>query len=184
VERRRLTHAAELTERRREAQVYRKILVALDGSDAARAAFVFASDWARHFDSELWFIQLTEESHGPRRDIVTDVRRRGRQRANHFAVSGVTRGRRNQQLVRGIAGAASTFGADMIIVGLEGRRLGRAHFAESVREQLTAATSVPVLVAPKHCVARIPAAERHQSAIALGPAPSGSVLAGAAMAHV
>ena len=164
--------------------MYRKILVALDGSDAARAAFVFASDWARHFDSELWFIQLTEESHGPRRDIVTDVSRRGRQRANHFAVSGVTRGRRNQQLVSGIAEAASTFGADMIIVGLEGRRLGRARFAESVREQLTAATNVPVLVAPKHCMARIPAAERHQSAIALGPAPSGSVLADAAMAHV
>jgi nucleotide-binding universal stress UspA family protein len=184
VGRRRLTHAAELTERRREAQVYRKILVALDGSDAARAAFVFASDWARHFGAELWFIQLTEESHGPRREIVTDVSRRGRQAANHFAVSGVTRGRRNQQLVRGIAEAASTFGADMIIVGLEGRRLGRARFAESVRERLMAATNVPVLIAPKHCVARIPAAERHQSAIALGPAPSGSVLAGAAMAHV
>jgi len=184
VERRRLTHAAELTERRREAQVYRKILVALDGSEAARAAFVFANDWARHFGSELWFIQLTEESHGPRREIVTDIGRRGRQRANHFAVSGVTRGRRNQQLVSGIAEAAATFGADMIIVGLEGRRLGRARFAESVREQLTAATNVPVLVAPKHCVARVPAAERHRSAIALGPAPGGSLRAGAAMADV
>jgi nucleotide-binding universal stress UspA family protein len=173
-----------LAERRREAQVYRKILVALDASDAARAAFVFAHDWARHFDSQLWFIQLTEESHGPRREIVTDVRRRGRQRANHFAVSGVTRGQRNQQLVSGIAEAASTFGADMIIVGLEGRRLGRARFTGSVREQLMAATDVPVLVAPKHCVARIPAAKGHSSAIALGPAPSASVLAGAAMAHV
>lgn len=184
MERRRITHPAELTERRREAQVYRKILVALDGSEAARAAFVFANEWARHFDSELWFIQLTEESHGPRREIVTDVGRRGRQRANHFAVSGVTRAKRNQQLVSGIAEAASTFGADMIIVGLEGRRLGRARFAESVREQLTAATDIPVLVAPKHCVSRIPATAHHPGAIALGPAPSGSVLAGAAMAHV
>src|ERR1700753_3302476 len=61
VERRSITHQAESTEPRREAPVYRKILVALDGSDAARAAFVFASDWARHFDSELWFIQLTQE---------------------------------------------------------------------------------------------------------------------------
>ncbi len=184
MERRRITHRAEWVQPRREAQVYRKILVALDGSDAARAAFVFASDWARHFDSELWFIQLTEESHRPRGDIVTDVSRRGRQRANHFAVSGATRGRRNQQLVSGIAEAASTFGADLIIVGLEGRRLGRARFAESVREQLTAATTVPVLVAPKHCVARIPAEERQDSAIALGPVPSGSVLMGTVMAHV
>jgi nucleotide-binding universal stress UspA family protein len=150
--------------------VYRKILVALDGSDAARAAFVFASDWARHFDSELWFIQLTEESHRRRSQIVTDVSRRGRQRANHFAVSGATRGQRNQQLVSGIAEAASTFAADMIIVGLEGRRLGRARFAESVREQLTAATRVPVLLAPKRCVTRIPAGAVPERAIALGPA--------------
>jgi nucleotide-binding universal stress UspA family protein len=184
VERRSITHQAESTEPRREAQVYRKILVALDASDAARAAFVFANDWARHFDSELWFIQLTEESHRARRDIVTDVGRRGRQRANHFAVSGATRGQRDQQLVSGIAEAAMTFGADLIIVGLEGRRLRRARFAESVREQLTAATDVPVLVAPKRCVVRIPAPERQGGAIALGPAPSSSVLAGAAMAHV
>ena len=43
---------------------------------------------------------------------------------------------------------------------------------------------VPVLLAPKRCVTRIPAAERHESAIALGPAPAGSVLAGAGVAHV
>jgi nucleotide-binding universal stress UspA family protein len=184
MERRRITHPANWAEPWREAQVYRKILVALDDSDAARAAFVFASDWARHFDSQLWFIQLTQETYRRRGEIVTDVSRRGRQRANHFTVSGATRGQRNHQLVSGIAEAASTFGADLIIVGLERRRLGRARFAESVREQLTAATEVPVLLAPKRCVTRIPAAERHESAIALGPAPARSVLAGAGVAHV
>lgn len=164
--------------------MYRKILVALDGSDAARAGFVFASDWARHFDSVLWFIQLTDESHRPRREIVTDVSRRGRQRANHFSVSGATQGQRNQQLVSGIAEAALTFGADMIIVGLDARRLGRARFAGSVREQLTAATNVPVLMAPKHCVVRIPTGERPESAIALGPAPRGPVRTDTVPAHV
>jgi len=133
VERRRTTHPGEWFQARREAQVYRKILVALDGSDAARAAFVFASDWARHFDSVLWFIQLTDESHGTRREIVTDVSRRGRQVANHFSVRGATRGQRNQQLVSGIAEAALTFGADMIIVPPSGpsplrpERAGAAH---------------------------------------------------------
>ena len=39
-----------------EADVFRRIL---DGSDAARAAFVFVSDWARQFDSQVWFVQLT-----------------------------------------------------------------------------------------------------------------------------
>jgi len=184
VERRRTTHPGEWFQARREAQVYRKILVALDGSDAARAAFVFASDWARHFDSVLWFIQLTDESHGTRREIVTDVSRRGRQVANHFSVRGATRGQRNQQLVSGIAEAALTFGADMIIVGLDGRRLGRARFAQSVREQLTAATNVPVLMAPKHCVARIPAGAHRQSAIALGPASCGPEQTDPLLAHV
>jgi nucleotide-binding universal stress UspA family protein len=152
--------------------VFRRILVALDGSDAARAAFVFANDWARHFDSELWFIQLTDESHRRRREIVTDVSRRGRRRANHFSVSGATRGLRNQQLVSGIAEAASTFGADMIIVGLDGRRLGRTRFSESVREQLTSATNVPVLMAPKHCASPAPERAHQKRAIALGPVPS------------
>ena len=68
--------------------MFRKILVALDGSDAARAAFVFAGDWARQFGSKMWFIQLTEESSGRRCEIVTDVSRRGRQMANQFTVSG------------------------------------------------------------------------------------------------
>jgi len=165
--------------------VFRKVLVALDGSDAARAAFVFASDWARSFDSQLWFIQLTHEAHRARRDIVTDIGRRGRQRANQFAVSGVTRGQRNQQLVSGIVEAADTFGADLIIVGLDGRRLGRARLAESVRAQLTAATDVPVLVAPKPCVTRrTPVADRPERIIALGPGPSEQVKVDAALAHV
>jgi nucleotide-binding universal stress UspA family protein len=172
VDRRRITHPAEWIEPRREAQVFRRILVALDGSDAARAAFVFAGDWARHFDSQLWFIQLSDESHRRRREIVTDIGERGRQRANHFSVSGATRGQRNQQLVSGIAEAALTFGADMIIVGLDGRRLGRTRFSESVREQLTAATNVPVLMAPKHCAGPTAEEAPRQSAIALGPVPS------------
>ena len=46
--------------------MFRRILVVLDGSDDARAAFVFATDWSRHFDSQLWFIQLTQESHRAR----------------------------------------------------------------------------------------------------------------------
>ena len=62
-----------------ETPAFRRILVALDNSQAARAAFVFASDWARHFHSQLWFIQLAAEAHGTRRDIVTDVGQRGRQ---------------------------------------------------------------------------------------------------------
>jgi hypothetical protein len=49
-------------------------LVALDGTDVVRAAFVLAGEWARQFGSQMWFIQLMEESsrrrcadHGSRR---------------------------------------------------------------------------------------------------------------------
>ena len=58
--------------------MFKRILVALDSSEAARAAFVFVSDWARQFDAQVWFIQLTDESSSRRCEIVTDVSRRGR----------------------------------------------------------------------------------------------------------
>jgi K+-sensing histidine kinase KdpD len=164
--------------------VFRKILVALDASEAARAAFVFAGDWAQQFGSQMWFIQLTEESSRRRCEIVTDVGRRGRQMANQFSVSGATRAQRNQQLVHGIAEAVLTSGADLIIVGLDPRRLARSRFTHSVREQLTAATNVPVLIAPKRSVVRIPATERPDRAIALGPVSSVPAQAGAVLTHV
>jgi nucleotide-binding universal stress UspA family protein len=129
--------------------VFRRILVAIDGSDAARSAFVFVSDWARQFDAHVWFIQLTDESARRRCDLVTDVGQRGRQLANHFSVSGATRGSRNHQLVSAIAEAVGSFQADVVVLGFDSRRIGQRRFSRSVREQLTAATNVPVMVAPR-----------------------------------
>ncbi len=163
--------------------VFRRILVALDGSDDARAAFVFVSNVARHFDAQVWFIQLTDESSRRRCEIVTDVGQRGRRVANQFSVSGATRGARNQQLASGIAEAAQTYGADLIVLGLDRRRVTRHGFGSSVREQLTAATNVPVLMAPKRATTRVPVATRRDVVIALGPAPR-PVMAGAGLAHV
>jgi nucleotide-binding universal stress UspA family protein len=155
--------------------MFRRILVAIDGSDAARAAFVFATDWARHFDGRVWFIQLAEESHSRRCTLRTDVARRGRQLANSFSVSGATRKARNLQVVSAIVGAAETYQADLIVLGFDRRRVARDRFNRGVREQLTAATDLPVLVAPPQCApSRVAArAEAHSSArppIALGPA--------------
>jgi nucleotide-binding universal stress UspA family protein len=164
--------------------LFRRILVALDGSQDARAAFVFVSDWTRNFDARVWFIQLTDESTRRRCEIVTDVGRRGRHVANHFAVSGATRGARDQQLVSGIADAAETFGADLIVVGIDRHRLVRNRFSRDVREQLTAATNLPVLMAPKPSTVRVPATETRDRAIALGPALAAPVRASATLAHV
>jgi nucleotide-binding universal stress UspA family protein len=153
--------------------VFRRILVAIDGSDAARAAFVFVSDWAKEFDARVWFIQLTEESSSRRCEIVTDVSRGGRQLANHFSVTGATRGVRNQRLVSGIAEAAQTFRADLIVLGFDPGRVAHQRFSRSVREQLTEATDVPVLIAPRRVAkVRRPADVPIRQAIPLGP-PTG-----------
>jgi len=128
--------------------VFRRILVAIDGSDAARAAFVFAGDWARLFDAQLWFIQLTEETSRRRCEMVTDVSRSGRKLANQFTVSGATRGARNRRLVSGIAEAAETFRADLIVLGFDPGRVAHERFTRSVREQLAEATDVPVVITP------------------------------------
>jgi hypothetical protein len=163
------------------AEVFRRVLVAIDESSAARAAFVFVSDLARQFDAQVWFIQLTDESGRRRCGIATDVGRRGRQVANHFSVSGATLGARDHQMVGGIAEAAQAFRADLIVLGFDPGRVARRRFRRSVREQLTKATSVPVLIAPR----RVPTvhqgagdARRHgthdpvRNAIPLGPAGS------------
>jgi hypothetical protein len=164
--------------------VFRRILVALDGSEDARAAFVFVSDWARQFDAKVWFIQLAEESARRRCEMVTDVPQRGRQMANHFTVSGATRGVRNQALVSGISEAAATFGADLIVVGLDRHRLAHSGLTRNVREQLTAATNVPVMMAPKRSVVRVPVTARRERAIPLGPGRGAPVMAVATLAHV
>jgi nucleotide-binding universal stress UspA family protein len=101
--------------------MFRRILVAVDGSDAARSAFVFVTDWARQFDARLWFVQLAEES---------DTRRR------------------NLQLASAIADAAQSYRADLIVLGVDSRRIARHRLGRGVREHLTAATDLPVLVAP------------------------------------
>ena len=57
-------------------------------------------------------------------------------------------GARNDAVVHAIAEAASAFGADVVVLGCDRRRLSRHRLAHSLREQLARATELPVLVAP------------------------------------
>jgi hypothetical protein len=155
--------------------MFRRILVAMDRSDAARSAFVFVTDWARQFEARTWFIQLAEESQTRRCTVRTDVAARGRQLANSFSVSGATRNARNLQLVSAIAEAAQVYRADLIVLGFDPGRIERHRLGRGVREQLTAATEIPVLVAPSlrspsRAAARIDAHSSPRHPIALGPA--------------
>ncbi len=53
----------------------------------------------------------------------------------------------NGAVVREVADAARDFGADVIVLGCAHRRLARHRLAHSLRERLTRATDLPVLVA-------------------------------------
>lgn len=68
-------------------------------------------------------------------------------------------GARNGDVVREIARAADAFGADVIVLGFDHRRLARHRLSHSLRERLTRATELPVLVVPV-VPGVVPAAER------------------------
>ena len=134
----------------------------------------------RQFGAAVWFIQLTDESTTRHGETVTDVPLRGRKLANTFTVSGPTRAIRDWQVVSGIAEAVDTFRADLVVLGFGRRRVGRHRSSNSIREQLSVLTDVPVMVAPRRPVlpvVRVPhPTPRHEPvgipAIALGPAAS------------
>jgi hypothetical protein len=150
--------------------MFRRILVVLDDSDAARAAFVFATDWVRQIGAEVWFIVLTDESSRRKCELISDVRHCGRLPSNSFTVSGATRRARNFQLASGIADAAGAYRADLIVLGLDPQRLTRQRFTKGVRELLAGATDLPVLLAPqKSRPTRVPASRKALAPIALGP---------------
>ena len=93
---------------------FQRLLVAVDGTDAAAAADAVAADWAQSFGGEVRRMELP--------------------------------GARNDAVVREIAEAASAFRADVIVLGCDRRRLSRHRLVHSLRERLTRATELPVLV--------------------------------------
>ncbi len=152
--------------------MFRRILVAMDNSEAARSAFVLAAEWSRSFDTKVWFIQLAGESQQRHCGVVTDVQQGGRRVANTFSVCGATQRARNQQLVSAIAEAAATYRADALVVGFDHRRMTHGRFHRSLRDQLTEATNIPVMVPPRLAGHHAPApSQPPRPAIALGPAP-------------
>ena len=109
----------------------------------------------------------------------------GRRAANTFSVSGATLRARNQQLVSAIAEAAATYRADVLVVGFDQQRMTQGRFHRSLREQLTEATNVPVIVPPRVAGHRAPTPTPSRPAIELGPAPGVRVPdAARALAHV
>ena len=125
--------------------LFRRLLIVLDDS-AAGAAVGLAREWDRTFGVEVQFVRVEE--------------RTGTQGHNHAGLRGrspeptrvVARGRtlraRNRSLVEGITQAAVAFGADVVVLGLDHRRLASRRLCASVRDLVVRSTDLPVMVAP------------------------------------
>jgi nucleotide-binding universal stress UspA family protein len=130
-----------------ETPPFRRLLVAIDGTDAARGALDLAAEWAGQQGADVSVLTLVEPPRHGTAVAVHDAGVTGRAAARVEA-HGSTRRARNRQLARAIAEAATAFGADVILVGVDHRRLASHRMAPSLREQLTRVTALPVLVAP------------------------------------
>jgi nucleotide-binding universal stress UspA family protein len=134
--------------------MFRRVLVALDGSPSGRAAVAFAGEIAHEFDATVWLLQVAEHPTGRNGSsarlvpqVDADERTVGLQRLG-ITVSGATRTVRDRHLVTAIAEEAARFEADVVVLGLDRRRLAHQHFSKALQEQVTRATSLPVLIAP------------------------------------
>ncbi len=136
------------------------VLVVSDGSGTdttgahARAAFAVAREWTAAFGADVCTIEVSEQRDrrqspapsgaagvpGPVGATTAGTRR--------VEVHGRTLGARTRQLASAISAAAESCGADVIVLGMDRRRMARRHLAPSLRDRLTGATALPVLVAP------------------------------------
>lgn len=124
---------------------FHRMLVVIDESPSADAAVGLVAEWVDGPGAEVRFVQVTEERRQRRHVAGSDA---AAEPADRLVVGAPTLGARNRQLVRGIAGAAEEFGADVIVLGFNRRRLAGRRLAPSLRERVTRATDQPVLVAP------------------------------------
>jgi hypothetical protein len=96
------------------------------GAKAAAAAAAVAHEWADAFGGDVATLELSE-TRGLRQ---------------------WTLGARSHRLAEEIAVAAEARDADVIVLGIDRRRMARRHLAPSLRAQPTRETALPVLVAP------------------------------------
>ena len=129
--------------------VFHRILVASEGEEAAGSASALVAELAYPSGARVRFIDLTEESAWRRRGPVADMAGGRLPPSNHVTVRGATRGARNKQLVSEIADEALIFRADLIVLGFDRRRLAGHGPSRSVRDRLTEATDIPVMIAPR-----------------------------------
>jgi nucleotide-binding universal stress UspA family protein len=126
--------------------VFHRLLVVLDGSEAAGGARELAHDWAGSFGAETRFVTIEERP--ARRAPGGAAPGAGADASARLTAGDHTLHARNRTLVAGIAAAVEDFGADLIVLGCDHRRLAKHRVGASLRERLARATELPVIVAP------------------------------------
>jgi nucleotide-binding universal stress UspA family protein len=129
------------------AMPFRRMLVVIDQSQSGDAAVALVAEWVDGPGAEVRFVQVIEARKQQRIGIESGADTVPAEQ-HRLVADAPTLGARNRQLVHGIAEAAESFGADVIVLGLDRPRLAGHRLGTSLREQLMRATDVPVLVAP------------------------------------
>jgi nucleotide-binding universal stress UspA family protein len=131
-----------------DASPFRRMLVAIDESPTAEAAIDLVAEWVDGPGADVRIVGVTEARTQRRDRDGSGAEPKGVGTVHGLEVGAPTLGARNRQLVHGIAEAAADFGADVIVLGFDRRRLAGHRLAPSLREQIMRATDVPVLVGP------------------------------------
>ena len=124
-----------------------RMLVVLDGSADAEAAAGFVEGATGRFGTVASYVEVTEQRARHRGERLSRSIRNGRH-STTCLVSGPTQGARNRLLAGRIAEAARQSGADLIVLGVDHRRLAHHLLAASLRSRLATTTDLPVLVGP------------------------------------
>lgn len=135
--------------------MYGRILVPTDGSDHSECAAEHAMDLAAQFDATVDALFVVEEA-GPKGHWDFPIEKQeslGEQALDSVAALGEARGVRvERHLRRGkpaaeIVDAAADYGADLIVMGTQGRTgFSRIASAGSTTERVVRLTEVPTLV--------------------------------------
>lgn len=131
-----------------EVSPFRRMLVVIDESPTAEAAVALVAEWVDGPGADVRIVGVTEDRKQRRNRGGSGTGPMATGSVQGIEVGAPTLGARNRQLVHGIAEAAADFGADVIVLGFDRRRLAGHRLAPSLREQVVRATDVPVMVTP------------------------------------
>jgi nucleotide-binding universal stress UspA family protein len=149
-----------------EADMYKRILVAIDGSETSEHAFDSALELARDNDAQLQPLYVVDnplmayDAYGYDPTILRDAcMEEGRRlmadaltRMKHENVTGVPRivdvAPIGEDISERIRISANEFNADLLVLGTHGRRGFKRLFLGSVAERVVRSASLPVLLVP------------------------------------